>query len=208
MTRGTRKRLSGWERRSQLIEIGRSVFAERGYDGTSVEEVADRAKISKPVVYDHFGGKQGLYAVIVDREMDHVTEEITRAISKGTPRERLEKAVMAFLVYAKERPDGFAVLSRDSPMGIGMTNLLAEVAVRVGDVFASEFKKLGYDEKSSPIYAQGLIGMVTFAAQWWRENPGTPIEQVASHVVALSWSGLRNLPKEPDRPHQQPASTT
>ena len=208
MTRGTRKRLSGWERRSQLIEIGRSVFAERGYDGTSVEEVADRAKISKPVVYDHFGGKQGLYAVIVDREMDHVTEEITRAISKGTPRERLEKAVMAFLVYAKERPDGFAVLSRDSPMGIGMTNLLAEVAVRVGDVFASEFKKLGYDEKSSPIYAQGLIGMVTFAAQWWRENPGTSIEQVASHVVALSWSGLRNLPKEPDRPPKQRASTT
>ena len=79
-----RTRLSAVERRSQLVRIGRSVFAEKGYDATSVEEIAERAGISKPVVYEHFGGKEGLYAVIVDREMEFVIEQISAAISTGT----------------------------------------------------------------------------------------------------------------------------
>ncbi|CAB0641083.1 hypothetical protein CIPA99_00821 [Corynebacterium diphtheriae] len=64
-----RQRMSGIQRREQLIAIGREVFAERGFDGASMEEIAARAGVSKPVVYEHFGGKEGLYAVIVDREM-------------------------------------------------------------------------------------------------------------------------------------------
>ena len=64
-----RKRMTGKERRQQLVEIGRELFAERGFDAASVEEVAARAGVSKPVVYEHFGGKEGLYAVVVDREM-------------------------------------------------------------------------------------------------------------------------------------------
>ena len=55
-------RLTAAERRAQLIEVGRAVFAERGYEATSVEEIAARAKVSKPILYDHFGGKEGLYA--------------------------------------------------------------------------------------------------------------------------------------------------
>jgi AcrR family transcriptional regulator len=61
-----RVRMSGRERRQQLVEIGRRLFAERGYEATSVEEIAERASVSKPVVYEHFGGKEGLYAVIVE----------------------------------------------------------------------------------------------------------------------------------------------
>src|SRR5215207_10316528 len=86
------RRLPASERRAQLIEVGRAVFAKRGYDGTSMEEIADRAKVSKPVVYEHFGGKEGLYAVIVDREMDYVVRRIVEAISIGSPRERIEAA--------------------------------------------------------------------------------------------------------------------
>jgi AcrR family transcriptional regulator len=62
-------RLTAAARRAQLIEIGREVFAERGYGATSVEEIASRAKVSKPILYSHFGGKEGLYAVVVDREL-------------------------------------------------------------------------------------------------------------------------------------------
>lgn len=204
MTAATRKRLSGLERRTQLIEVGRALFAEKGYDATSVEEIAERAKVSKPVVYDHFGGKEGLYAVVVDREMDHVTEKISGAIADGDPRDRLEAATMAFLSYVKERPDGFAVLSRDSPSAAGMANLLAEVAKRVGDVFVAEFKRTGYNPKAAPIYAQALIGMVAFVGGWWRENPKMSIEEVSSHVVALSWMGLRHLPTKPIRPKKRP----
>ncbi|MFD6450333.1 TetR/AcrR family transcriptional regulator, partial [Nocardia sp. NPDC060220] len=60
--RATRPRMTGTQRRQQLIEIGRALFAERGYDATSIEEIAQRAQVSKPVVYEHFGGKEGLYA--------------------------------------------------------------------------------------------------------------------------------------------------
>lgn len=199
MTEGTRIRLSSGERRNQLVEVGRAVFAEKGYDVASVEEIAERAKISKPIVYEHFGGKEGLYAVIVDREMDYVIERITTAISQGTPRERVEGAVLAFLRYVKEQPDGFAVLSRSSSANAGMANLLAEVGERVGKVFAAEFKKAGYDPKAAPVYAQALIGMVTFVGQWWTENPKMSVDEVASHLVALSWMGLRHLPKKPQR---------
>ena len=101
-------RLTSAARRAQLIEIGRTVFAERGYEATSVEEIAARAKVSKPIVYEHFGGKEGLYAVVVDREVEHIVGRIVDAVSAGSPRQRLEQAVVAFLTYAQERPDGFA----------------------------------------------------------------------------------------------------
>jgi AcrR family transcriptional regulator len=91
------RRLTASARRAQLIEVGRALFAERGYEATSVEEIAERAKVSKPIVYEHFGGKEGLYAVIVDREMEHVVALISEAICSGSPRERLDGAAVAFL---------------------------------------------------------------------------------------------------------------
>jgi AcrR family transcriptional regulator len=193
------KRLSAAERRSQLVSVGRTVFAEHGYDATSVEEIAERAGVSKPIVYEHFGGKEGLYAVIVDREMEHVTASISEAIGVGTPRDRVAAATLAFLTYVKEQPDGFAVLSRGTSANVGMASLLSEVGERVGQIFAAEFKRAGYDPKAAPIYAQALIGMVTFVGQWWTDNQRRSIEDVASHITALAWMGLRHLPKKPER---------
>ena len=92
-----RQRMTGKERREQLISIGRAVFAERGFEGTSVEEIAQRASVSKPVVYEHFGGKEGLYAVVVDREMLALEKVITDALSHGRSRVRIEQAVIALL---------------------------------------------------------------------------------------------------------------
>jgi len=193
-------RLTASARRAQLIEVGRAVFAERGYDGTHVEEIAERAKVSKPIVYEHFGGKEGLYAVIVDREMEHIVARITEAIGSGSGRQRLERAALAFLTYVKEQPDGFAVLTRDAPVIAstgGMSGLLNEVATRVGKVFAAEFRSAGYDAKAAPIYAHALVGMVTFVGQWWTETRKPAVEQVAAHIAALAWMGLRHLPQRP-----------
>ena len=67
-TASKRTRMSASERREQLIDVARALFAEKGFEGTAIEEIASRAKVSKPVVYEHFGGKEGLYAVIVDRK--------------------------------------------------------------------------------------------------------------------------------------------
>jgi AcrR family transcriptional regulator len=176
------------------------VFAKRGYEATSMEELADRAKVSKPILYEHFGGKEGLYAVVVDREMDYVVRRIVEAIASGSPRERVERASLAFLTYVKDHPDGFAILSQDSPLSSTrgrLSSLLNDLAERVGDVFASSFKEAGYDPKAAPIYAHALVGMVTFVGKWWTEARKPAVDEVAKHIGALAWMGLRHLPKRP-----------
>ena len=194
------RRLTAAARRAQLIDIGRTVFAKRGFEATSVEEIAARAKVSKPIVYEHFGGKEGLYAVLVDREMEYVVARISEAISSGTPRERVERAALAFLLYVRDQREGFLVLSRDAPVALargGMSSLLNDVAERVSNVFTATFKQAGYDSKAAPLYAHALVGMVTFVGQWWTETRKPSVEEVASHLAALAWMGLRHLPKRP-----------
>jgi len=194
------KRLTATERRAQLIDVARRVFAQRGYEAASVEEIAAKAGVSKPIVYEHFGGKEGLYAVLVDREMDRVVAQISAAIATGTPRERVERATLAFLTYVRDEPDGFVVLSRDAPLSLahgGMSSLLNDVAERVGRVFTATLKQAGYDPKSAPIYAHALVGMVTFVGQWWTETRKPPVEEVSRHLAALAWMGLRHLPRRP-----------
>ncbi len=196
-----RQRMSASARRAQLIDVGRIVFAKRGYDGASLEEIADKAKVTRPVLYEHFGGKEGLYAVVVDREMEYLVRRIAESISEGTPRERIDAAAIAFLTYVKDHPDGFALLTRDVPVTTnatgGMSSVLNDVAERVGGLFTSAFKEAGYDPKAAPIYAHALIGMVTFVGQWWTAVRKPAIEDVASHISALAWMGLRHLPKRP-----------
>src|SRR5262249_5516264 len=196
-----RPRLAASARRAQLVEVGRRLFAQRGYEAASVEEIAERAGITKPVVYEHFGGKEGLYAVVVDREVEHIVSRIVEAISQGSPRERVERAALAFLRYVEERPDGFTTLLRDTPAlkGSGeMPGLMHDLADRVGTIFTEQFRKAGYDAKAAPIYAHALVGMVAFVGQWWTESQKPPpAEAVAGHLAALAWMGLRHLPRRP-----------
>src|ERR1700710_647269 len=109
-----RVRMSGRERREQLLDVGRSLFSEKGFDGTSIEEIAARAGVSKPVVYEHFGGKEGLYAVVVDREMADLLERLSNSMADGDAHDLVEQAALALLTYIEERTDGFRILARDS----------------------------------------------------------------------------------------------
>lgn len=194
------RRLSATERRQQLLRVGRSVFAEQGYEATTVEHIAKKAKVSKPIVYEHFGGKEGLYAVIVDREMTEVTSRMAASIATGTPRERLEKACLAFMTWVAEEPDAFKVLLRDAPAarGTGMSGLLHDVADRVGAVFTEQLAAAGYSRKLAPLYAHALVGMVTFVGEWWVDVRKPSVQVVSAHVAAMAWMGLRNLPQRPD----------
>jgi AcrR family transcriptional regulator len=199
--KGHSGRLTAAARRAQLIEVGRATFAERGYEATTVEEIAARAKVSKPILYHHFGGKEGLYAVVIDREVEHVLGRIAAAVSVGTARERLEQAVLAYLMYVEEHPQGFAILLRDAPphkQSGEMPALMYDLADRIGDVFTEQFRIAGYDSKAAPIYAHALVGMVAFVGPWWTEsNKPLSVEATASHIAALAWMGLRHLPKKP-----------
>ncbi len=86
--------MTGKERREQLLDVGRRLFAERGLDGTSIEEIAAQAGVSKPVVYEHFGGKEGLYAVVVDREVDRFLSMATTLLNGEDTMEKFELAAV------------------------------------------------------------------------------------------------------------------
>ncbi|MEU7568476.1 TetR/AcrR family transcriptional regulator [Streptomyces fradiae] len=198
--RGRRVRMTGAERRRQLLDIGRTLFAERGFEGTSVEEIAAKAGVSKPVVYEHFGGKEGLYAVVVDREMRRLLDMVTGALTAGHPRELLEQAAFALLDYIETDTDGFRILVRDSPVAQStgtFASLISDIATQVEDILGLEFKARGFDPKLAPLYAQALVGMVALTGQWWLDARKPKKAEVAAHLVNLAWHGLDGLEAKP-----------
>ncbi|MDG3014728.1 TetR/AcrR family transcriptional regulator [Speluncibacter jeojiensis] len=198
--RAPRARMTGTQRREQLIRIGRSLFAERGYEGTSIEEIAQRANVSKPVVYEHFGGKEGLYAVVVDREMADVLRRVTSSLSNHRSRVRVERVALALLTYVEECTDGFRILVRDSPVSATSgtySSLLNDAIGQVEHLLAADFAKRDFDPGLAGMYAQALVGMVSVTAQWWLDVRTPPKEVVAAHLVNLCWNGLMHLEAEP-----------
>ncbi|WP_236003730.1 TetR/AcrR family transcriptional regulator [Nonomuraea antri] len=192
--------MTGRERREQLIRISRTLFAEKGFDGTSIEEIAATAQVSKPVVYEHFGGKEGVYAVVVDREMQKLLGMITEALAAAHSLIKLERAALALLQYIEESSEGFRILVRDSHAASGtgtFASLISEIASQVEDVLADEFSSRGYDPKLAPMYAQMLVGMVALTGQWWLDVRKPGREEVASHLVNLAWNGLTGLNPQP-----------
>lgn len=198
---GSRARMTGKERREQLLTVGRKLFAEKGFEATSVEEIAATAEVSKPVVYEHFGGKEGLYAVVVDREIQHLLSQITGALGQAAhPRALLEQAALALLAYIEESTDGFRILVRDSPVTQstgGFASLINDVASQVEHILAAEFKARGLDAKAAPLYAQALVGMVALTGQSWLDTRKPKRDEVAAHLVNLAWNGLAGLEAKP-----------
>lgn len=194
-----RTRMSAGERREQLITVARGLFAEKGFDATSIEEIASRARVSKPVVYEHFGGKEGLYAVIVDRELMTISTTITASLRSSTSASIIvERAALALLTYIEDSPDGFRILSSGSDRSAGTySTLLADVAIQVSGLLASQFSAHGLDPRTAPLYAQMLVGIVAMPSQWWLENRTMTKEEVAAHMVNLAWNGLRAMEPAP-----------
>ncbi|MCW2956652.1 MAG: TetR-family transcriptional regulator [Thermoleophilia bacterium] len=189
------------ERREQLLDVGRAVFAERGFGPTSVEEIAHRAGVTKPIVYEHFGGKEGLYAVVVDREMRELLDVMTRAIAAGSPRQRVAQAADAFLGYIEHTPDGFRVLLRDTPLvtGGGTTfgSLIGEIGDRVDQLLAKELAQRGFDRQLAPLYSRAVIGLIANVGQWWLETGSPSRAEVARSIENIVWNGLANLEVAP-----------
>ena len=197
----SRARMTGRERREQLIGVGRKHFADKGFEGTTIEEIAASAGVSKPVVYEHFGGKEGLYAVVVDREIESLLSAVQGALtSEGTSREIIERAALALLGYVETSTDGFRILVRDSPTGQAtgsFASLMSDIASQVEHILAAEFKSHKLDPKAAPMYAQMLVGMIALTGQWWLDSRKFKKHEVAAHVVNLAWNGLTGLEPKP-----------
>jgi AcrR family transcriptional regulator len=195
------RRMTASERRSQLVDVAKVVFAELGYDGSSVEEIAARASVSKPMVYEHFGGKEGIYAVIVDRESARLLEMITSRLGPDIgAREQIHASALAFLDYIEADPAGFRVLTRDSPArlgGGGMAGLLGDVAAKAEEILRGFFTRSGVDLEAAPLYAHALVGMVVHVGGWWADARQPTKERVAMYLTALVYTGLERLPQDP-----------
>jgi AcrR family transcriptional regulator len=192
--------MTGKERRAQLLDIGRRLFAERGLDGTSIEEIAAQAGVSKPVVYEHFGGKEGLYAVVVDREVERFLTMATALLEGEDTMAKFEMAAVELLRYIQSNSDGFRILVRDSNPTSGsgtFASLMGDIASQVEHLLGDVLKKRGYDPRLAPIYAQMLVGMVSAAGQWWLDERKPKLEEMAAHLVNLAWNGLSALDPKP-----------
>ena len=160
--------MTGKERREQLLDIGRRLFAERGLDGTSIEEIAAQAGVSKPVVYEHFGGKEGLYAVVVDREVERFLTMATRLLEGEDTMAKFEMAAVHLLRYIQENSDGFRILVRDSNPTSGsgtFASLISDIASQV-EYILGDVRRAGATIPSSPRSTRRC---------WSAWSPGRPV---------------------------------
>ncbi len=203
--RPERVRMSGQQRREQLLDVGRSLFAEKGFEVVTVEEIAAKAGVSKPVVYEHFGGKEGLYAVVVDREMNHLLDSVQEALTGGSARVLLEQAGLALFDYIDAYPDGFRILLRDAPAPNSpesaskatFASLIVDIATQVEHLLADEFTAHKLDKRLARMYSQMLVGMVANTGQWWLDVRKPKKEEVVAHLVNLAWRGLAGMEAKP-----------
>ncbi len=200
--------MTGAERREQLLGIARAVFAEKGYEATSIEEIADRAGVTRPVVYEHFGGKEGIHAVVVDREVMRLSELIAEPLREARSNRRAaEWAATAFLTFIEEESDGFRILIRDTPAGGGrsLASVLSDVAARTEELLARAFEARDLDPQMAPMYAQMLVGAVAQVGEWWLEVGEPPRDVVAAHIMNLMWNGMRAMEADPQLQGRDPS---
>lgn len=196
-----KSRMTGVQRRAQLVNVARGLFALRGLDGTTVEEIAAAAEVSKPVIYEHFGSKEGLYAQVVETEFRVLLSSITAALNtEASSRVLLERAALALLDYIETRTDGFRILVRDAPPSQpegAFSTLLSQVTARVEHILSDEFDRRGFSPDDGAMYAQMLVGMVAMTGQWWLDSRRPDKRVVAAHLVNLAWNGLSGMHRDP-----------
>jgi AcrR family transcriptional regulator len=194
-------RLPRAERRSQLLEVARGVFAEHGFEAATLEEIAERAGVSRPIVYGHFGDKQRLFEAVVTAEIARVQAAVGAALAApGEPRELLERGLRAFFAYVREHPEGHAVLTRDAPIHLsdaGLGVMLDGLAAEISEAIARVIRALGLDPAPAPIYANALIGLGAHVGRWWRDHPEVSLGAVTGHTTTLLWSGFGGMMSDP-----------
>lgn len=188
-----RKRLPRADRRHQLIESARPVFASRGFDGASLEEIAENAGVSRPILYSHFGDKQGLFQAVLEVEVVRIQTSVREAIiAPGEPRDRLERGLRAFFDFVQEHPDGHAVLTQHVTES-GLDAMLTDLTDDIRKVIAHVMKSLGHDETAAPLFSAALIGIGSHVGRWWLRNPEMSVEDVTRYATMLVWNGLGEL---------------
>jgi AcrR family transcriptional regulator len=195
------RRLTAEARRAQLLQVARQVFAEDGFHGAAMEQIAVRAGVTKPVLYQHFESKKELYLGLLDEDMTRLLEDIGRAIEGArSNRERIERATGAYFAFIDSNEGSFRLLFRET-MGAddefrrAIERFRDELARRISAVIAAE---TGLPSSESELLARGVMGIAESAAQWWLDHRSVPADRVVRDLSELAWRGLAGLPRRGD----------
>jgi AcrR family transcriptional regulator len=198
MAEETRRRMRAPERREQLLQVARKVFAQGGYQTVTMDDVARGAGVTKPILYDHFPSKRDLYRGLLEADLAALREKIETALetSRGN-RERIRASFQAYFDFVDEEGEGFRLLMKEA---VGaeeeFRDLVAEfreaVLARVTEVIVRESRG-NLSPKEAEEVALGLIGMAETVAQ---HEPGRSKEdrrKTVDILVRLAWRGITGL---------------
>jgi AcrR family transcriptional regulator len=194
--------LSAVERRAKIVDAATAVFAERGYRGASIDEIARRAGVTPPVVYDHFESKQALYRTLLEEHFAALREVWAEHFSGDDPlAERIAGSFDAWFAYIERHPFAGRMLFRDTTGDPELAAMHDEVAAvsrtAVMPLVAGESSVLDLSEAGTEatleMVWQVLRGVLQGLAMWWSEHPGVPREEVVAVAVNTLWVGLERV---------------
>ena len=182
------------ERRQQLLDIALGIFAHNGYHETSMNALATKAGVTKPVLYQHFASKHELFAQLLSRTGDRLHAAIAeRSAGVDTPRQRVEAGFVAFFHFFDEHPDAFSVLYGSS---LGSVPEFKREARRVQDTFIAMVARLinGVDDDAALVMAAGISGISEGMVRYWmHEGRRHSADEMATLTTRLAWGGLEGL---------------
>jgi AcrR family transcriptional regulator len=193
-----RKRLPRAQREQQLLDVAEQLFIAQGYDGTSIEDVAHAAGVSRPIIYDHHGSKEGLYLACVKRARARYAEQLEQALAGETdPREQIRTAGEMFFTILEQDPQRWIVLFGGSAvplfgeLGEQLHELRAISVARVAAVIQAEAP--GSDPEQVDAFAHAISGVGEQLGRWWLKHPTIPRERVVEHYTNFVWRGIQHL---------------
>jgi AcrR family transcriptional regulator len=200
--RSTRKRLTAEERREAILDAALEVFARRGFHGSSIDEIAQAAGVSKALIYEHFPSKRDLHVSLLERHTQEIFRLLAEAAATSDPGEvRLRAGVDAFLEFVERRRDAFRMLFRDAvepEVAEIVASVQRQAAAAVAGLIATEPRKIpgenrDRDRQAVEMVGQQLTGAVQSLAIWWGEHPDVPREVLVDSAMNFAWVGLERL---------------
>lgn len=182
------------ERRTQIMISGLEVFAEKGFHLASMDDIAERAGVSKPILYQHFSSKQDFYLGVLDERVDYLVQHITESIDAAVGnKNRLEAAIACYFKLVDDADHGFRLIfESDFTMNNEVRARVEDVVSRVSRVVGTEVaNQTGKSIAEANILAGGLCGLAQAAAwRWLRLGRPIAMEDAISQTLDLAWSGL------------------
>jgi len=191
-------RLPRRERRAQLLDSALDVFVAQGYHAAAMDDIAERARVSKPVLYQHFPGKLDLYLGLLDTACDRVIANCRQALaSTQDNKRRVAAAMAAFYAYVAEERGAFRLvfesdLTSEPAVREHVERVTTECAAMIADVIHDD---TGLPPEQSRLLAVSLVGMAQVSARFWMsESSGLEQAQAVDLVSGLAWRGIRGYP--------------